>query len=254
MAMSPRLLRPRATGFNPNTISNLLTWWDFNDLSTLAQNSDGTGPSTATNDRVAFVIDKAGSRNLSQSNNNLCGSLALASINGRNTVVMPSTSGARYDIPAGTLSSANFFGNAQTFFLVAQYTGANNWIAAFNNRSNFFVDSAQASSGDNAWFGTSTTPTYRVNGSALSPTVTRGALRTALGLSSRYLLSVSNITPSVTGLGLPGVGGTTFGLAGFGSTSTFIGNFCEFVWYNRNLTAGEIAATEKYLKAKWGTP
>lgn len=254
MAMNPRLLRPIASGFNPRSIANLFTWWDFNDLSTLAQNSNGTTPSVATSDRVAYIEDKVGNRNLTQTDNNLCGSLALANINGRNTVVMPSNAGARYDIPTGTLPNPGpFFGNAQTFFLVARYTGANNWTAGFMNRSNFFVDVAQASSNDSAFSGTTTTPTYRVNGSAVSPTVTRGALRTALGgPNSLYQYAISNVTPNTTGLGTPGVGGTTYGLAGFGTTNTFIGDFCEFLWYNRNLTATEIAAVERYLARKWG--
>ena len=42
MAMSPRLLRPRATGFNPKSISGLLAWYDASDSSTITV---GTGVS-----------------------------------------------------------------------------------------------------------------------------------------------------------------------------------------------------------------
>jgi len=35
MAMSPRLLRPRATGFNPGSLSGLWAWWDAADDSTI---------------------------------------------------------------------------------------------------------------------------------------------------------------------------------------------------------------------------
>jgi hypothetical protein len=39
MGMSPRLLRPRATGFTPNNISGLEAWWDFSDTSRITLNS-----------------------------------------------------------------------------------------------------------------------------------------------------------------------------------------------------------------------
>jgi hypothetical protein len=38
MAMSPRLLRPRATGFNPKSISGLTAWFDADDASTFTLN------------------------------------------------------------------------------------------------------------------------------------------------------------------------------------------------------------------------
>lgn len=38
MSMSPRLLRPRATGFNPKSISGLVAWFDADDVSTFTLN------------------------------------------------------------------------------------------------------------------------------------------------------------------------------------------------------------------------
>ena len=38
MAMSPRLLRPRASGFNPKSISGLIAWFDADDASTFTLN------------------------------------------------------------------------------------------------------------------------------------------------------------------------------------------------------------------------
>jgi hypothetical protein len=35
MSMSPKLLRPKASGFNPASIAGLVHWWDANDSSTL---------------------------------------------------------------------------------------------------------------------------------------------------------------------------------------------------------------------------
>ncbi len=38
-AMNPRLLRPKASGFRPDSISGLANWWDANDAATLTLNS-----------------------------------------------------------------------------------------------------------------------------------------------------------------------------------------------------------------------
>jgi hypothetical protein len=50
MAMSPRLLRPLATGFNPLSIAGLEAWWDFADVSSVTLDSG----------RVSAVTDKSG--------------------------------------------------------------------------------------------------------------------------------------------------------------------------------------------------
>ena len=39
MPMNNRLLRPRATGFNPASISGIANWWDANDAATVTLNS-----------------------------------------------------------------------------------------------------------------------------------------------------------------------------------------------------------------------
>jgi len=59
MAMSPRLLRPRATGFNPKSISGLIGWWDFSDSSTLGPTASGTG-TVSNNGPIKYVADKSG--------------------------------------------------------------------------------------------------------------------------------------------------------------------------------------------------
>jgi len=60
MGMNGRLLRPRASGFNPKSISGLQAWWDFSDSSTLGPTSSGVGTVT-NNGPVKFVADKSAS-------------------------------------------------------------------------------------------------------------------------------------------------------------------------------------------------
>lgn len=63
MSMSPRLLRPRATGFNPKSISGLAGWWDAGVSSSLAQNTNATGSVTATDDPIGYWGDLSGNGN-----------------------------------------------------------------------------------------------------------------------------------------------------------------------------------------------
>ena len=61
MAMSPRLLRPRAAGgFDPRTISGCICNLDASVLSSLRQNSDGTTAATATDAPVGYWADLSG--------------------------------------------------------------------------------------------------------------------------------------------------------------------------------------------------
>ena len=63
MPMSPRLLRPRATGFDPRSISGCICNLDASVLSSLRQNSDGTTAAAATNDPIGYVQDLSGMGN-----------------------------------------------------------------------------------------------------------------------------------------------------------------------------------------------
>ena len=65
MAMNPRLLRPRASGFNPRSISGLALWFDANDSSTITTVSGAvsqwnskvggyTATQTTANNRPAY--------------------------------------------------------------------------------------------------------------------------------------------------------------------------------------------------------
>jgi hypothetical protein len=76
MSMSPRLLRPRATGFNPKSISGLAAWYDAADSTTL---TIATG--------VSQWNDKSGNgRNLSQSTGNNQPASGTRTIGGKNAL------------------------------------------------------------------------------------------------------------------------------------------------------------------------
>lgn len=245
MAMNPKLLRPRQSGFNPKSIPDLWTWWDFSDVSTLAQNSNGTTAVSANGDAVGYVADKAGARNLTQSTSSLRGSLTVNGLGGRNSVYVSNTNTAGFDWTA----PSNFSDLTLTVFLVARYTGSASWLTLHNSAGASFVDAADAASAPNAnaWTGMQATPTYRANGAAIAPTVTRSVLRTALGVNTAYQLTVRGVRPNV------GVG-TAWRLGRLGGSFDFIGDFGEIVMYSRILLDAEVTTVERYLKAKWKTP
>lgn len=59
MAMNPRLLRPRASGFNPKSITGLVLWLDGSDRATMYDATSG-GSLVADNGGVARWEDKSG--------------------------------------------------------------------------------------------------------------------------------------------------------------------------------------------------
>lgn len=241
--MNPRLLRPLATGFDPRSIANLWSWWDFSDTATLAQNSDGTTAASADGDPVGYVADKAGSRNLTQSTSGLRGSLTLSGLGGRKSVYISDTNTAGFDFTA-TLSNITF-----SWFIVAKYTGTASWITLHNSTNASFFDAADATSSPtaNAWTAMQSTPTYRVNGAAVAPTVTRATLRTAVGVSVGYQLTARNVIPVVGA-------GTAWRVGRMGGSFDFIGDLGEILAYDRSLSDSEAASVERYLRGKWKTP
>lgn len=243
MPMNPRLLRPTVSGFNPKTIANLWSWWDFSDTTTLAQNSNGTTAASADGDPVGYVADKAGTRNLTQSTSGLRGSLTLAGLGGRKSVYISDTNTAGFGFTA-TLASITF-----SWFIVAKYTGTASWMTLHNDVGASFFDAADATFAPNAnaWTGMQATPTYRVNGAAVAPTVTRSTLRTALGVGVGYQLTARNVIPTAGA-------GTAWHIGRLGGSFDFIGDLGEILVYNRSLSDSEAASVERYLRGKWKTP
>ena len=93
MPMSPRLLRPRASGsFDPRSIAGLAAWYDASDASSLFQNSNGTTAVSALNDPVGRWSDKSGNaRHLTQATNSQRPLYRPADQNGRGVLRMEIT-------------------------------------------------------------------------------------------------------------------------------------------------------------------
>lgn len=114
MPMSPRLLRPRQTGFDPRSIAGLAIWLDASTTSAIGNTSTGTGGAT-DNGPVKFWRDRAGSANATNSGaDSVVPTFKASSLNNRGTLDFDGG-----DSLIGDLSQTY---TAQTVFAVARIT------------------------------------------------------------------------------------------------------------------------------------
>ena len=109
MAMNPRLLRPRASGFNPRSVSGLEGWWDAADASSVTLDSG----------RVSTWNDKSGNgRNAA---NSTSGSTqpdyVTGARNGRNVVRFTAASTQRLTVASST-AAFNFLHNGTSSLVI----------------------------------------------------------------------------------------------------------------------------------------
>jgi hypothetical protein len=239
MAMNPRLLVPRASGFNPRSIAGIEAWWDFSDLSTLTID---TG--------ISAVADKSGNGyNATQS---VGGNQPLSSQNQRNGRAV-----ADFDGTGDLLQTANVSADLPAFSsfvalsarTLGQISFGRIWTRNDLQRAMFVASGSRFCLGQggavvqatttnivfNDWFyitgtsagGNSGTYQYRVNG-----------LNQALTFPGA---STSSVASNPYAIGDRAAGARAFdGLIG------------EILIYNRVLSAAEIAKVETYLAKKWG--
>jgi hypothetical protein len=255
--MSPRLLRPRSTGFNPKSISGLVLWLDPTDSSTY---TISTGVS-AWNDK------SGGSRNFAQSTGN--NQPALSTINGKTAFSFNGTS--HFLSSSSTLLTGN---GAATLFMVVEgtFTGTdahlfNHNTAAGGADSNQISVQWRADQGS-AWvFGTLRTrvkslrsgTAYNADQRFDSVDVSgRGAVTAEAGFNASSATNVSRwrgtASPSASGTSDAGAEtGMSIGCRNNSTRSLFYaGRVGEVIAYNRALTTAERNAIQSYLARKWG--
>jgi hypothetical protein len=244
MPMSPRLLRPRASGgFDPRSLTGLALWLDAADSTTVTLNSG-----------VEEWRDKSGNaRHFSQSTANnrpaytgsINGRLAL-SFDGTNDSLsrsgvanadLTTAAGASvfivYSVNSDTIYSVYFNGGGQPGQDHRdRFSDGNSYGALFRFARLAGVINNQLPSTGAAIYGAVTTDSaysLRLNGAE--------ALSTS---SSFFLTNYRTATNQTYTLGV-------------GPVLDYLnGNIGEVLSYNRPLTATEITAVEQYLRRKWG--
>jgi len=248
MPMSPRLLRPRASGaFDPRTIANIANWYDADDASTMTLNG-----STVSEWRSKV----SGGVALAQATANAQPTLSQSSINGK---------------PSLLFDGGDFLSGAQSiplrdnvvFAVIRQNASSDNFErswALYPSSGNDF-NNAQAALLE--FRGPTILSNHRLR--VASNNLNSAFIATGLQPLSvaTAILSASKIQLRISGTEYTAAAGTASQTAsgivvGAGYESGAVGsrraqmNMCEFIRYSRELTATEIAAVERYLGAKWG--
>jgi hypothetical protein len=241
--MSPRLLRPRATGFNPKSIAGLITWIDFAD--TAAVTLDGSN-------KISAVTDKSGS-GYNGTQTTSANRLGVSTLNGRQCADGGTSThnlAVRYTHAAGNTlnyqegyfagvwdAGGSVFPGFNGFLSGATPTGSA--VGAFvvgSSGGNSFVSGIYTRSTDGG-------SVIRINNTAAAS----GAVSPFPAITSTFVMR-GFANSSV------GVNGYTIGNdRDFGSRG-WLGRIGEVMFFNRVLTSDEALKVRRYLATKWGAP
>lgn len=246
MPMSPRLLRPRATGFNPKSISGLAGWWDANDSASV----------TLVSGVVSQWADKSGNgRHLSQSTGNdrpsyvnTVNGKKVLTFNGANTVLWLQSNSQSLSSTAGATLFYVFRANSDAAFSAFNSTANIGHIDRFSD-GNCYAGNLRATrfSGVASGLVTSTGVqllAHRANVSNNTHVLRRNG--------AEIFSTTSDITAfrSLTTNTFLGVGAS---LNSF--TPTWVhwldGDVCEVIAVAQTMSDGMFSACEKYLISKW---
>jgi len=268
MPISPRLLRPRATGFNPKTISGLAAWYDAADATTLTL---ATG--------VSQWNDKSGNgRNLTQSTGNNQPASGTRTIGGKNALDFDGTNDA---LALGSYGLDLAATKAMTLFMVGsadipssvrrvvslQRDGKNaNDTGGYLGRHNQITGAVEISIGG----GDSTTNdqadrnliryvTQNVTTAsvyAMSVSAADNALTLHIDGASQTLTTRYGTMAASNWLAF-GSGNHTLDIGAVRSSGNFLASYWdglvgEVLLYTRRLSDTERKSVERYLGKKWG--
>jgi hypothetical protein len=241
MAMSPRLLRPRATGFNPKSISGLALWLDASDD---AQFTVDVG--------VTTWRDKSGNlRNATQTTGTKQ-PIRSNTINGRKIVTFQGI-----DDTMSVANVADFNAASQTIIVVSRQSAA-------ANQALFYKASATSANGIVMRYRTGTTFwLYQKNDGTAEVLSNNSNTNTNINVYTAVLQPSSQA-------GFVNGSAPTNGLATNTVTSTYddtgalwigsrrdigeylAGDVCEVLCWPRALSTAERQRCERYLGGKWG--
>jgi len=235
--MSPRLLRPRATGFNPRSIANLSLWLDAADSATIT---------TATG--VSIWADKSGNgRNATQTTGGKQ-PIRTNTINGKSVITFQGT-----DDTMQIAANAAFNTASQTLIIVARQTtdanqvlfnkadsnSAEGVIVRYRAGSVFWAWQRNDTSGDPIQISTNTNTATQVYAVVLQP-LSQISFRNGTQAAS------GTITANYDNNSGPWLGSRR------DIGEYLAGDICEVLHWSRALAASERNRVERYLGSKWG--
>jgi hypothetical protein len=237
MAMSPRLLRPTASGFSPKSIAGLSLWLDAADSSTI---TISTG--------VSVWADKSGNgRNAAQATGGKQPAYN-ATINGKNVVTFQGT-----DDTMQIGANAAFNANSQTIIVVARQSSAANhalWYKADSNSAvgvimryrtgtTFWLYQKNDIGAQTLAHTSNTNTNANVYATVLEPANQAGFVNGAS-------VATATVTTAYDNNSGPWLGSRR-------DVGEYLaGDIAEVLHWNRALSASERSKVEGYLGRKWG--
>lgn len=236
MSMSPRLLRPRATGFNPRSINGLAAWYDASVASSITLNGS----------TVSQWSDLSGNgRNQVQATASLQPTYNASGLNGKGTLT---TTGTQWMQASAFAASST---GDYTAFAVLKFDSLTGQPYAWqrgivNGAHSLLVPSA------NTWAARRAAG----NQGTIARTVTQSqfyivttVFKAAL---SRVFVGSSSGTDNTTSVTAPTGSHVLTLFALDSSTRTGHPGFAEFLYYHAELDAAQQSRVRSYLNKKWG--
>ena len=229
MGMNPRLLRPRATGFNVKALSGLVYWLDASQSSTV---SIGTG--------VSEWRDAAGgSIKATQATGNNQPAYQTAQKNGRNAVYFDGTNDY---MTIGDLS-ANFPSAAAAIFAFQPDTDTDYTLFQTANNSSFWAYPTART-----YIGVFKTTRLNNVASPLMPTASAAVLAITSS-SSAYRVYINGAIAHNVAADFSA--GTVHNIGVNGLGTTYKGWLYEAIFSSSELSASTLTAATSYLRTKW---
>lgn len=244
MPMNSRLLRPRATGFNPKSISGLAAWWDAGVVSSLAQLSTGSTAVTAKNDPVGYWADLSGNgRNLTQSSTNNRPLYTTNVLNGRPVI--------NFDGSNDAMLASFTLAQPIHYFLVYRFDSA--YVSAnprvFDGASGNSLSFSATNGTEMGLFAGLSNQAVNISDAerqAFSVTEVR-----ANGASSSVFRNGTNKTSGSSNIGTGTPNGIYLGVFGNGFSAPGDVSFAEILIYTSILSTSQAAAVRSYLGRKF---
>lgn len=275
-AMSPRLLRPLASGFNPRTIAGLEAWWDASDANNVTLDSG----------RVAALLDKSGKGRHAE--NSSSGSTqpdyVTGAVNGRNVARCVAADIQRLEVPSST-ATFNFLHNGTPSYIAMvasagttsnpddlfSFMGNIGGVSSSNTGFLLNYDDRVAFSNDDrfgAFVVGGSAGTFMVRTALLSeyngifPGGTPNLVEVALDAGNATAADRLGVringgaeVATNTASGTPSTGNATLdfaiGTAG-GAGQPLTGDICEILVFSQQPSSGQRAALRRYMASKWG--
>jgi hypothetical protein len=245
--ISPRTLRPMASGFSPARISGLANWWDASASSTVTLN--GT--------TVSSWANRASGPALAQGTAAAQPTYTLSGVSGKNVLT--------FDGGDVLSASATYGTQSNTIFFVAREDSPSAFAGFFcltppsgNDQSNsnaLLVEQAGTDNiivvqrGDTA----SASNNPRLTGSSLLPlsVISVRGSSSVLGLRNNGTL-VEELPNTFSGTSSGILVGGRYQSGAISASFRSIMTMCEIIHYSRALTDSEMSRIQGYLGAKWG--